>query len=81
MKEQVPTISSQQDNTETNKPMNPLELLGQGIGLYRLANNLGNINSDTVKQAATQELTNVLRSPTDPSSKNVSIINRLFGKN
>lgn len=80
MKEQVPTNSYQSDGNDSNKQNTPLEILGKGLSLYRLSNSLKNIDSNTVKNAASQELTNILRSEQDPSSKNVSILNRLFGK-
>ena len=54
--------------------------IAKAVGALRMLNNLKDVNSNTFKNAAAQELNNVLRSEQDPSSKNVSIIDRLFSK-
>jgi hypothetical protein len=66
---------------DPNAPREQPHPIARAVGAARVFNNLKNINADTVKNAAAQELSNVARSATDPSSKNVSIINRLFGTN
>lgn len=65
---------------EPNAPRVEPHPIAKGVGMLRMLNNLKNIDSSTVKNAAAQELSNVVRSKQDPSSENVSIINRIFGK-
>ena len=52
----------------------------QALGAIRVGKNLLNIDKYDVQNAVNQELTNIVRGEHDPSSKNVSIWNRLFGK-
>jgi hypothetical protein len=71
--EQIPTISD----------LNPREQphpADQALGALRTIKRLAGIDKHDVENAVNQEITNVVRSPHDPSSKNVSIINRLFGR-
>jgi hypothetical protein len=70
--EQIPTIS---DPNPREQP-HPAD---QAIGALRTIKKLAGIDRDDVQNAVNQEITNVVRSPQDASSKNVSIINRLFG--
>jgi hypothetical protein len=71
--EQIPTIS---DPNPREQP-HPAD---QAIGALRTIKKLAGIDRDDVQNAVNQEITNVVRSPQDSSSKNVSIINRLFGR-
>jgi hypothetical protein len=73
--EQTPEL---QDNPGTTKK--ELHPIAKGIGMLRTFNNLKNLDSAAIKNTAAQELSNVLRSEQDPSSKNVSILHRLFGQ-
>lgn len=52
----------------------------QALGAIRTLKKLSGIDRSDVENTINQELTNVIRSPQDPSSKNVSILNRLFGQ-
>lgn len=78
MKEQdiVPELVPQHTEPQTN---NPLSAIAKGVSLLRLANRYKDIDADTVKNAVGQEVSNIARSGQDASSKNVSIMNRLFG--
>jgi hypothetical protein len=69
--EQIPTI------TDTAPKQEP-HPAAQALGLVRGLKKLSGIDKSDVENAVNQEITNVVRSPNDPSSKNVSIINRLF---
>jgi hypothetical protein len=71
--EQIPTIS---DPNPREQP-HPAD---QALGALRTIKRLAGIDKHDVENAVNQEITNVVRSPHDPSSKNVSIINRLFGR-
>ena len=70
--EQIPTIT---DTGPREQPHPAAQTLDLVRGLKRLAG----IDKYDVENAVNQEITNVVRSPQDASSKNVSIINRLFG--
>jgi hypothetical protein len=70
--EQIPTI------TDTGPREQP-HPAAQALGLVRGLKKLAGIDKYDVENAVNQEITNVVRSPQDASSKNVSIINRLFG--
>lgn len=70
--EQIPTI------TDTGPREEP-HPAAQALGLVRGLKKLAGIDKYDVENAVNQEITNVVRSPQDASSKNVSIINRLFG--
>ena len=52
----------------------------QGLTALRVLKNLSDIRSNDVEAGAQQELSNVLRSGDDASSKNVSFIERFFGR-
>ena len=76
-------IIDEQEPQVTPEPQPPVQEphpVAKVVGALRMLNNLKDVNSNTFKNAAAQELNNVLRSEQDPSSKNVSIIYRLFGK-
>jgi hypothetical protein len=70
--EQIPTI------TDTGPREQP-HPAAQALGLVRGLKKLSGIDKSDVENAVNQEITNIVRSPHDPSSENVSIINRLFG--
>ena len=70
--EQIPTI------TDTGPREEP-HPAAQALGALRTIKRLAGIDKHDVENAVNQEITNVARSPHDPSSKNVSIINHLFG--
>jgi hypothetical protein len=71
--EEIPTI------TDPNPPHRP-HPASQALGALRTIKRLSGIDKSDVENEINQEITNVVRSPHDPSSKNVSIINRLFGR-
>jgi hypothetical protein len=74
MKEQGYQVHEPQ--MEPDNTSGPLGTIAKGIGLLRAANKYKNFDSDTIKNAVNQELMNVTRSGYDPSSKNLSIIDK-----
>jgi len=70
----IPTIS---DPNPREQP-HPAD---QALGALRTLRKLAGIDRGDIEGAVNQEVTNIVRSPQDPSSKNVSFINRFFGHN
>jgi hypothetical protein len=65
---------------DPNAPQTQPHPVAQGLTALRVLKNLGNIRSNDIEAGAQQELSNVLRSGDDASSKNVSFIDRFFGR-
>jgi hypothetical protein len=70
--EQIPTITDPGPREQPHPA-------AQALGALRVGTNLSKMDRYDVENAVNQELTNLVRGNQDPSSKNVSIINRLFG--
>lgn len=65
---------------DPNAPQTQPHPAAQGLTALRVLKNLGNIRSNDIEAGAQQELSNVFRSGDDASSKNVSFIDRFFGR-
>lgn len=65
---------------DPNAPRTQPHPAAQGLTALRVLKNLADIRSNDVEAGAQQELSNVLRSGDDASSKNVSFIERFFGR-
>jgi hypothetical protein len=65
---------------DPNAPQTQPHPAAQGLTALRVLKNLSNIRSNDIEAGAQQELSNVLRSGDDASSKNVSFIDRFFGR-
>ena len=65
---------------DPNAPQTQPHPAAQGLTALRVLKNLSNIQGKDVEAGAQQELSNVLRSGDDASSKNVSFIERFFGR-
>lgn len=65
---------------DPNAPRTQPHPAAQGLTALRVLKNLSDIRSNDVEAGAQQELSNVLRSGDDASSKNVSFIERFFGR-
>jgi hypothetical protein len=71
--EQIPTI------TDTGPREQP-HPAAQALGALRVGTNLSKVDRYDVENAINQELMNIVRGGQDASSGNVSILNRLFGR-
>lgn len=65
---------------DPNAPQTQPHPAAQGLTALRVLKNLSDIRGKDIEAGAQQELSNVLRSGDDASSKNVSFIERFFGR-
>ena len=65
---------------DPNAPQTQPHPAAQGLTALRVLKNLSDIRGKDIEAGAQQELSNVLRSGDDASSKNVSFIDRFFGR-
>lgn len=65
---------------DPNAPQPQPHPAAQGLTALRVLKNISDIRGKDIEAGAQQELSNVLRSGDDASSKNVSFIDRFFGK-
>ena len=72
--DRIPVITG-----DSNAPRTQPHPAAQGLTALRVLKNLSNIQSKDIEAGAQQELSNILRSGDDASSKNVSFIDRFFG--
>jgi hypothetical protein len=65
---------------DPNAPQTQPHPAAQGLTALRVLKNISDIRGKDIEAGAQQELSNVLRSGDDASSKNVSFIDRFFGR-